>query len=147
MFDWRRGGAVGLAMLLVALAACGRSDPEQALRASLADLQQAVEGRDAGRIANHLAEDFIGPGGMDRDGARRMAALHFLRHRQVGVHAPGPVAISLQDAHARVTFTAALTGGERFLPDTGQIYRIESGWRREGADWRMTSIEWRPAVR
>lgn len=147
MFERHCAAAATLAMLLL-VAACGRSDPEHALRASLADLQQAVEARDASGVARHLAEDFIGPGGMDRDGARRMAALHFLRHRQVGVHVPGPIGISLQEAHAQVTFTAALTGGgERLLPDAGQLYRIESGWRLEGADWRMTSIEWRPAVR
>jgi len=70
----------GLATLLFALAiaaGCVRTPPEQALRNAFDGLHRAVEGRDAGDVAAFLADDFIGPGGLDRDGAPdrdRMAA-------------------------------------------------------------------------
>ena len=54
------------------LGACTRTPPEQRLREAMAGMQAAIEQRDAAALADHLAEDFVGPEGMDRDGARRI---------------------------------------------------------------------------
>ena len=142
--------AIPVAVVLVALlllAACRREAPEAALRASLADLEDAVEARDAGAIEDVLAADFAGPDGMDRPAARRLAQLAFLRNPEVAV-AIGPLDVRFpgDDAdptHATVAFTAALAGGTgRWLPESGSVYRVETGWRREGGDWRLASARW-----
>ena len=109
-------------------------------------LQEAVEQRDASAVEDHLADDFVGPRGMDRDGASRLAALTFLRHRDVGVTV-GPIDVSVKQDHATVRFTAALTGGSgRALPDAAQLYEVETGWRLEEDDWRLTSARWTPRL-
>lgn len=139
-----RNGALGLLWLV--LAGCAVAPPEEALRQRVDALQAAIAARDAGALAEHLADDFIGPGGMDRDAARRTAALYFLQNARVGV-APGPLDIRLEAAHARVDFTAALTGGSgRLLPERGRIYRVETGWRLEDGEWRLTSADWKPVL-
>src|SRR5687767_10506822 len=66
-------------------AACSKTPPEEALRQRLAELQQGIEARDADAVENALAEDFIGPDGLDRTGARRLAALMLMRHDAVGL--------------------------------------------------------------
>lgn len=125
----------------------GRDTPEQALREAMAGVQAAIEARDAATLDDWLAEDFIGPGGMDRDRARRTALALFMRYRDVGV-AIGPLDIQLQGkhaqpGHARVRFEAVATGGSgRLLPESGQVYAVETGWRLEDGDWRMTSARW-----
>ena len=132
------------------LSGCGGTPPEEALRASVAGLEAAIESREPGAIADVLATDFAGPDGMDRAAARRLAQLVFLRNREVAV-ALGPLDIDLQgggdvdaDAtHATVRFTAALTGGAGgWLPESGSVYRVETGWRRDGDAWEMTSARW-----
>lgn len=146
--------AVGLArrfaatlLITAALAACARPAPEEALRQALAGTQAAIESRDAGALSGHLADDFIGPGGLDRDGARRLAAMHFLRHGDVGVLA-GPAEIELEGGHARVRLAVALSGGSgRLLPDSAQAWQVDTGWRLVDGDWRMTSADWSPALR
>ena len=141
----RRSAGPSTAWLLAATLLCaGCSDPppEQALRQSMADLEAAVEAREPGAVAGLLAEDFVGPDGMDRAGARRLAQLAFLRNRDVGL-VVGPLDIAVQDGHATVRFTAALSGGTgAWLPERGSVYRVETGWRREGGDWAMTSARW-----
>lgn len=135
---------VGFFAALCLLAACSSPAPEEALRASVAELESAIEAREPGGIADVLADDFVGPDGMDRAAARRLAQLVFLRNRDVGV-ALGPLDIDLhdRDAHATVRFTAALTGGTgRWLPETGSVYRVETGWRRDGGAWVLTSARW-----
>ena len=128
------------------VAGCAKTPPEQALRETLAALQQGIEARDAGTIEEHLAADFVGPDGLDRDGARRLAVLMLMRHDAVGV-VLGPLDVQVSGQHATVRFTAAATGGSgRLLPDSAQVYQVQTGWRLEDEDWRMTSAIWEPEL-
>lgn len=131
---------------VLAIAGCAKTPPEQALRETLAALQQGIEARDADTIEAHLAPDFVGPDGLDRDGARRLAALMLMRHDAVGL-VLGPLDVQVSGQHATVRFTAAATGGSgRLLPDSAQVYQVETGWRLEEDDWRMTSATWKPEL-
>src|SRR5687768_11125251 len=84
------------AVVLVALCACARSTPEQRLRATVSSLQAAIEARDAGDIRTLLADDFVGPEGLDREGTVRMAQAIFLRHRGIGATVAGPLQVRMQ---------------------------------------------------
>lgn len=130
--------------LLALLSACGGASPEDALRAEVDALEQAMQARDAGDLKALLAEDFIGNDGLDREGAARLAQGAFLRYRDVQV-ALGPREVELHGAdRATVRFTAALTGraGDGLLPDSGRVYAVESGWRLEDGDWTLASVRW-----
>jgi hypothetical protein len=70
MTAWRINRVVIVSLMLV-LAGCARTPPEQALRETMSGLQTAIESRDAAAVHALLADDFIGPEGLDRDGARR----------------------------------------------------------------------------
>jgi ketosteroid isomerase-like protein len=130
-----------LVLLVVALAACAKTAPEEALRSTMAALQGAIERHDASAVRDALADDFIGPDGLDRAGAQRLAQAMFLRYRDVGVSV-GPMDITLQAQHATVRFTAALSGAEGALPDSGQVYDVETGWRLEDGEWRLVNARW-----
>jgi hypothetical protein len=143
---WFRTAFTAAFCVVLALAAgCRREPPEEALRARIAGLEQAIEARDADALAEGLAEDFAGPDGMDRDRLRRTAALLWLRNREVGV-ALGPVEVELVGDRAKARFTAATRGGEGLLPDRAQVYRVETGWRLDDGEWRLISARWEPAL-
>jgi len=136
--------------LAALLSSCSRTPPEQRLRDTVATLQTAVETRDVGALKKVLADDFVGTEGLDRDGATRLAQLMFLQHRDVGVSL-GPLRLELSPQpvadHATVHFTAALTGGSGTgLPDSARLYEVETGWRLEGGNWRLTSATWTPQL-
>jgi hypothetical protein len=62
-------------MLVLALAVCGRSDPEKELRTTVAAMAQAVESRRVGDALAPLAEDFTRESGaFDKTDARRVLA-------------------------------------------------------------------------
>jgi len=133
--------AVVALALWVGLAGCAKEPDEQALRDTVSALQAAVERRDADAVEDLLADDFIGSGGLDRDGARRLAGLVFLRHREIGTTL-GPLEVEMHGARASVRFTAVVTGGgPRALPDAARIYRMETGWRIDDGEWRLTSAD------
>jgi ketosteroid isomerase-like protein len=138
--------AIGITLLLaVALGACSKGSPEQAVRQQVDALQAAIDARDAGDIEALLAEDFVGNEGLDRRGARQLAAAMFLRHRQVAAKV-GPVSVELRgegDAIAR--FSVLATGGSGgLLPEQGQVYQFETGWRLVDGDWKLLSASWTP---
>ncbi|WP_460457615.1 nuclear transport factor 2 family protein [Arenimonas alkanexedens] len=128
-------------LLLVGVAGCSREPPEEALRATIAEMQAAAEARDSSALVDSVAEDFAGPGNMDRDQFRRYLALIWLRNREVAVRL-GPLDVELLGERARVNFTAATTGGEGFLPDRADVYQVRTGWRLDDGEWMLISAEW-----
>lgn len=127
------------------LAGCARTPPEERLREAVGELQAAIGERNVSALDDMLTDDFIGPGGLDRSGARRMAQATYLRYRDVGITL-GPLDVDVQEQHATVRFTAALTGGAGMLPDSGQIYDVETGWRLDDGEWRLVNASWKPRL-
>ena len=132
--------------LLLVVSACSRSDPEQAVRAQVDALQQAIDARDAGAVEDLLAEDFIGNEGMDRRGAKQLAAGVFLRHREIGARL-GPVTVELRgEREAIACFSVLATGGSGgLLPEQGQVYQVQTGWRLQDGDWKLLNASWTPS--
>ena len=131
--------------LLLLVSACSRSDPEQAVRAQVDALQQAIDARDAGAVEDLLAEDFIGNEGMDRRGAKQLAAAVFLRHHEIGARL-GPVTVELRgEREAIARFSVLATGGSGgLLPEQGQVYQVQTGWRLQDGDWKLLNASWTP---
>ena len=131
--------------LLLVVSACSRSDPEQAVRAQVDALQQAIDARDAGAVEDLLAEDFIGNEGMDRRGAKQLAAALFLRHREIDARL-GPVTVELRgEGEAIARFSVLATGGSGgLLPEQGQVYQVQTGWRLQDGDWKLLNASWTP---
>ncbi len=121
--------------------ACSRTTPEEKLRATMAEMQAAVEAREPRGFIEHVSDDFIGsPGALDRDGLRNLVRGILLSQQRVGVTL-GPVDVKLYgEDRARVETTAFLTGTGGAL--RGDTLRIRSDWRLEDGDWRCIAATW-----
>jgi hypothetical protein len=140
--------AVAIVFLIGALfTGCSRTGPEQQLRRQIAQLQVGVQARDLSSIRAALADDFVGPEGMDRTAAIRLAQVAYLQNQRINA-VFGPLQVTLLPSatnpdHATVAFSAALTGGSGGgMPDTARLYQVRTGWRLQDGDWRMTSADW-----
>jgi len=144
---WSHSSLLALVAAFALLSGCARTSPEQAIRQRMEVLQAAVDARDAGAVDALLADDFIGNDGLDRQGARRLAAGMFLRYRDVSARL-GPATVELRgerDAIAR--FSVLATGGSGgLLPDSGQVYQVETGWRLVDGEWKLLSASWTPKL-
>lgn len=137
---------LALAFAIAGLSACRGTPPEAQLRAQMQRVQDALEARDVGGLRAVLADDFVGPEGLDRAGAARLAQGAFLRYRDVGLTF-GPLDITLRDDFATVRFTAAARGGAGgLLEQSAQVYDVETGWRRIDDEWLLTSARWEPKL-
>lgn len=142
---FQRVMTVATFILLALLAACSKDDPVHAVRQQVAAMQAAIDARDAGAVEDLLAEDFVGNDGMDRRAIKQLAAAVFLRHRDVTAKV-GPVSVELRgDSDAIARFSVLATGGSGgFLPESGQVYQAETGWRLVDGEWRLLSASWTP---
>ena len=136
--------ATGVAACLL-LVACTKDDPEQAVRSRIQAMQAAIDARDAGDVEDLLAKDFVGSDGMDRHAIRQLAVGVFLRHKDVAAKL-GPVSVELRgESDAIAKFSVLATGGSGgFLPESGQLYQVESGWRLVDGEWRLLNATWTP---
>lgn len=124
------------------LAGCSRAPDEQALRETIAAMQAAAEARDANALIGHVADNFAGAGGLDRDRLRRLLVVQFMRNQRVGVTL-GPVSLRIEGPRAEAEFRALLTGfREGLLPSRADGYRIVTGWRIEEGRWVLERAEW-----
>jgi hypothetical protein len=139
----RARGLFALLLLACALllASCKHTPPEQALRDTIAKMQAAGESGDVDALFKPIAEDFSGSEGMDRTAFRRYVTLMRMSQKSVGVTL-GPIDVKILGDRATAKFTATITGGPGFLPDQAQIYDIDTGWRLEGADWKLINARW-----
>ena len=121
---------------------CHRTPDEQQIRTQLDRLQAAVEKRSAGDFVALVTHDFAGSGGIDRETLRRTLAGLLLGSDGVHVTWLGPATVEIQ-AGERATVTAdVLATGGRWLPASGERFRIVSGWRRADGEWRCYSARW-----
>ena len=125
-----------LVLLCLCLIACSKPAPEQALRDTIGQLQQAAIKKDASAFFEPFAADFSGSDGLDRDNFHRYVQLIWLKHKDIGVNT-GPLDVTLMDDRATVNFTVALSGGQGLIPDKGPTYQGKQVWRPEGDKWLL----------
>ena len=117
-------------LVLLALSACSRSTPEQVLRLQITQMQHGIEQREAARVIEPLADDFLGNGGMDRQAVERLLLLN----QRIEV-VLGPVDLSIEGQNAQADFTVVLAGG------TGRYARRVAGRRSVLAGRRPAGAE------
>ncbi len=135
--------AAGMVAVLALTAGCSREPPEQRLRERISTMQAALEERSASAFMDGVADDFTGPGGMDRAALQQVVRAQVLANASIGVTL-GPAEVELQGPRATVRFSALATGGNRFLPERAQAWEVTSAWRDEDGGWRLYYAEWKP---
>ena len=139
---------LSVAAISLSLVACGPAAPdEERVRGEIRGMAEALADGDVRGVLSPLADDFSGvTWNMDERGARLLLQRELRAHEQLRARVFDiDVEIRGQD-RAMATFQVVLTGGSGMIPDTGRWYRVESGWRLDGNDWKLVSAEWEPVA-
>lgn len=135
--------------LLLLLSACTEPvGPEAQIRANIMAMETALAERSNGDFMQHLSASFSGgrsgQEAFDREGAQKMLALYFLRYRNIEVLVSQvDVEIDLyQPALAQATASVALAGGERLIPSSAGLYRVETQWQDFDGEWKLVQLRW-----
>lgn len=127
------------------LTGCARDPSEQALRDTIEALETAGEERQVGDFMDHVAEDFVGNSAeYDRPGLQNLLRMVALQHQRISVVKSG-MEIEMHGDRALVRMRILVTGGGGLIPDSGQLFNTESGWRFVDGQWQLGSASWKPA--
>ncbi|NID14019.1 nuclear transport factor 2 family protein [Luteibacter yeojuensis] len=139
-------GKLMLCLLLASLSACRHAPDEDRVREAIAAIAEAAEAGKAGDTVEALTEDFEGnAGALDRRGLANLVRLYALRGQTVHV-LMGPTEVTPRGDRMVATFTVTLTAGAGVLPDNAGAYEVETGWRKDGSEWRCFTATWKRAL-
>jgi hypothetical protein len=133
-------------LLFCALAAC--SPPlsvEQQIIAVIRDMEARIEASERRPFMEHVAAEFTGQQeAMTRDQLNALVLYQLHRHQKLRAQLFPIQVIALKPEEAEARFRALVTGGPGWLPESGQVYEIETRWLRQDDEWRLISAHWKP---
>lgn len=134
--------------LLFVFTGCSNPPPaEDDIEKALESMEKAVENNNPEPVLDRLHGDFQ----LDRSGrslsrseAERLLRLTLKRHQNVAVVLTR-VKVESEGSRkdrARAWFSAVVTSSSRsrFLPEDGELYRIESEWALEDGQWKLLDV-------
>lgn len=134
------------ACTLVFAAACGQPPTtEQLIIAEIREMEAEIEAGERLNFIAHVAENFRGQGGaMGREELRAYVVLQFNRYKNLQARLL-PVTVNvIGETEATADFQALLTGGASWIPESGQLYQINTHWGRFNDEWLLTAASWQP---
>jgi len=126
------------------LAACGEKlTVEQQIIASLRNMEYAAEEGQHLDFMGYVADTFEGrEGSMDRREFHRFMIFQINQHRRLQAQFFPIHVTENSEESASANFRLLVTGGAGLVPDSGQLYAVETQWLRDGGDWLLTDADW-----
>jgi hypothetical protein len=133
-------------LLLAALAGCRHTPDEEQVRKAVAATVAGAEAGKASDTTEVLTDDFDGnTGQLDKRSLANLVRVYALRGQSIHV-LMGPMTVEPRGERIVATFTVTLTAGAGVLPDNAGAYQVETGWRKEGSEWRCFTASWKNAL-
>ncbi len=136
--------AFGAALIVLLLAACGEKlSVEQQVIATLEMMEEAAEQGEHFEFMNHVADSFGGQqGSMDRREFHRFMIFQINQNRRLHAQFFPIYVRETGEERASAHFKILVTGGGGLLPDSGQLFEVETQWLLEGSDWKLDKADW-----
>lgn len=141
----RWGWLIPLLMLMaMLLGACSKDDPQARLEATVRQLQENIEARDAGAVMGLVDARFRMQGDLDADRARKTMMGIFYRYANIKVFAVGHQT-RIDPASPLTGYTDAqvlVTGAQGLIPERATPYTVRMEWRLVDKDWKLYDLKW-----
>ena len=137
----------GLALLVFVLCGCAKElSVEQHIIASLRNMETAAEQGEHFEFMGFVSESFSAQdSSMDRRAFHRFMIFQINQNRRL--HAQFfPINVQqINESLASARFNLLVTGGSGLLPESGQLFDVETHWTLEGSEWMLTKADWQVA--
>ena len=142
----RKAGFLLLTFVFSLLGACGDSlTVEQQVIATIRNMEAHIEAGERRPFMDYVAEDFRGQGGsLNREQLRALMIMQLNRYQKLQGQL-FPIRVEeTGEGTATASFRALVTGGPRWIPESGQFFEFETQWRRDNGDWQVIAADWTP---
>lgn len=118
---------------------------EQQVIAVIRDMEASIEAGERRPFIAQVDTDFIGQDTvMTRDQLNALILYQLNRHERVHVQFMPIQVTTSNPGEAEAHFDVLLSGGSGWLPDSGQLLKVVTGWRQVDGDWLLRTASWKP---
>jgi len=138
--------ATSFVIAVLLLAACGDDlTVEQQVIATLRNMEYAAEEGQHLEFMTYVADSFgAQQGSMDRREFHRFMIFQINQNRRLQAQFFPIFVTETGEGTASAHFRILVTGGAGLLPESGQLFEVETSWLRDGGDWDLTEADWEP---
>jgi hypothetical protein len=138
--------ALGVVLAILLLAGCGEElSVEQRIIATLRSMEYAAEEGEPFEFISYVADSFDGQhGSMDRHEFHRYMIFQINQHRRLHAQFFPIYVQETGNDTASAHFKLLVTGGGGLLPESGQLFEVETHWLRVSDDWLLKKADWEP---
>lgn len=123
------------------LFSCNKNSNKHALNQRINELVNIVEKHDEQDMRNYFAEDFSVVKRFNKADFFLFVGYHLKRNKNISINLIKKE-IKLHESYADVTADVLLIGANKWLPERGQRYYVESRWKIESGNWVMSRLRW-----
>ena len=137
---------IALLLFLGLLVSCSQPPTvEQMVIHTIREMEAKIENGERRAFMAHVAEDFTAQDGrMNRDQVRALVVFQLNRYERLQGQL-FPIAVSeTGPGTATAEFRALVTGGPRWIPESGQVFDFTTAWRLEDDEWLLVTANWEP---
>ena len=137
---------LGAALAVLLLAACSKElSVEQQIIATLRNMEYAAEEGQHLEFMSYIADSFgAQQGSMDRREFHRFMIFQINQNRRLQAQFFPIYVEDQKDGLASAHFRLLVTGGAGLLPESGQLFEVDTSWLRDGGDWQLINANWEP---
>lgn len=123
------------------LFSCNKNSDKYALNERINEFVNIIEKHDEQDMRNYLAEDFSVVKRFNKVNFFLFVRYHLKRNKNISINLINKE-IKLHESYADVTANVLLLGADKWLPERGQRYYVESRWKIKSGDWVMSHLRW-----
>jgi hypothetical protein len=133
-------------LTVLLITSCGKEPSvKQQVIATLRNMEYAAEEGQHLDFMTYIADSFSGQqGSLDRREFHRFMIFQINQHRRLQAQF-FPIFVNETGTDmASAQFKLLVTGGAGLLPESGQLFEVETAWIYSGGDWLLSSAQWQP---
>ena len=123
------------------LFSCNKGSDISALNSRINELTDVLEQHQERKIKNYLAKDFLTSKSASKPQFILFARYHFKRNKNISVVITNKQVIK-NNKGFDVIFRVLLLGSNHLFPDKGQMYNVDSRWKKESGKWVISRLRW-----
>lgn len=135
---------ISTAFVALFLTACSEKlSVDQQVIATLRNMEYAAEEGQHLEFMTYVADSFNGQqGSMDRREFHRFMLFQINQNRRMQAQFFPIFVQETGENTASAHFKLLVTGGNGLLPESGQLFEVETLWLRDGNDWLLNGADW-----
>ena len=123
------------------LLSCNDDSDKDTLNQRINELVNIIEKHDEQDMRNYFAEDFSVVKRFNKADFFLFVRYHLKRNKNISINLIKKE-IKLHESYADVIADVLLIGADKWLPERGQRYYVESRWKIESGNWVMSRLRW-----